>query len=86
MPQHHVSVVTAEEGADLHHQTNFTPEEAEILTQEVQASNRGIYGPMSRPPRADDVKLAWDEVTNIINASPHNNPGIMIAAARCGKQ
>ncbi len=51
-----------------------------MLVRDVQVCNRGIHGTTSKPPRADGVKLAWEEVVDIINGS---SPGVMTTAAHC---
>ena len=38
-----------------------------MLVREVQARSTRIYGDANRPPRADDAKTVWEEVTNIVN-------------------
>lgn len=51
-----------------------------ILVQEVQPRSDQIYGTASRPPQGDNVKLAWEEITNIVNLS---SPGTPRTAAQC---
>ncbi len=76
--QHIVNSVTAEEGENRCCQPNLTQEETDILVWEVQARNYLIYGTTSKPPRADEAKLAWEEVTNIVYGS---SPGVLRTAA-----
>ena len=56
----------AEESSSVR-RPNFSQEETDVLVREVQARSVRIYGTVSRPPRADDAKVAWEEVTTIVN-------------------
>ncbi|CAJ1081169.1 myb-related transcription factor%2C partner of profilin-like [Xyrichtys novacula] len=53
-------------------QPNFSQEETDVLVREVQSRSGRIYGHANRPPRADDAKAAWEEVTA---AAPHKRGG-----------
>lgn len=51
------------DGAEWLHQSNCTQEETDALARDVQTSDHRICGTTSKPPRADDVKMAWEEIT-----------------------
>ena len=63
----HFAIMDSSGSSSSVRRPNFSQEETEILVREVQARSVRIYGTASRPPRADDAKVAWEEVTNIIN-------------------
>ena len=72
-----------EDGSSSSRRPNFSQEETDVLVREVQARSTRIYGIANRPPRADDAKTAWDEVTNIVNQVC---PDILRTAAQCKKR
>ncbi|XP_061641616.1 myb-related transcription factor, partner of profilin-like [Phyllopteryx taeniolatus] len=64
-------------------QPNFSQEETDLLIREVEARKERLYGTASRAPRPDDVKLAWKEITSILNESNH---GLLRTAAQYKKR
>ncbi|XP_061543023.1 myb-related transcription factor, partner of profilin-like isoform X2 [Phycodurus eques] len=64
-------------------QPNFSQEETDLLIREVEVRKERLYGTASRAPRPDDVKLAWKEITSILNESNH---GLLRTAAQYKKR
>ncbi|XP_061688598.1 myb-related transcription factor, partner of profilin [Syngnathoides biaculeatus] len=64
-------------------QPNFSQEETDLLIREVEARKERLYGTASRAPRPDEVKLAWKEITSILNESNH---GLLRTAAQYKKR
>ncbi|XP_033911350.3 myb-related transcription factor, partner of profilin isoform X6 [Acipenser ruthenus] len=61
----------------------FTPQELDILLQEVEARRTIIYGTKHRAPRATKVKDAWEQIAASMNGS---SSGIRRTAQECRKR
>ncbi|CAJ1053925.1 myb-related transcription factor%2C partner of profilin-like [Xyrichtys novacula] len=46
---------------------NFSDKETELLLREVQARFNRIYGYADRPPRPDEARAAWEEISVRVN-------------------
>ncbi|KAJ8354879.1 hypothetical protein SKAU_G00224460 [Synaphobranchus kaupii] len=68
---------------DIFVRRSFSQDETEVLVREVQSRRHRIYGTSNRPPRIDDVKSAWEEITNAVNAC---SSGPMRTVAQCRKR
>ncbi|CAJ1087324.1 myb-related transcription factor%2C partner of profilin-like [Xyrichtys novacula] len=64
-------------------QPNFSQEETDALVREVQSRSGRIYGHANRPPRVDDAKAAWEEVSAAVNQVC---PDVLRTAAQCKKR
>ncbi|KAJ8390677.1 hypothetical protein AAFF_G00100570 [Aldrovandia affinis] len=65
-------------------QERFSKGESDLLVREVQSRQERIYGTPKKPPRASDVKAAWEEVAAIITASSSGGP--LRTAVQCRKR